>query len=211
LEYLFIFYPILYTVLVIIGLRNYDKIRSNFYLRLFLIFIGYSLLTEVLGFIIGVIFYTNTFPIYNTWNLVNIFFYLFFFLSLLKNPLKRNFIKWISIVFLVFTIIQVTFFKDFIHEFISNNIIIGNFLIVISVLLYFHEILNSNEVLKLKDSMFYWIGLGVLLYNIGFIPVYVVAEFISFGVAFRIITVVLNIIMASCFIIGFFRSKKESN
>lgn len=56
MKYLFIFYPLLYTVVLIIGLMNYNKIRSNLYLRLFLIFIAYSILTEILGLIVGIYF-----------------------------------------------------------------------------------------------------------------------------------------------------------
>lgn len=77
--------------------------------------------------------------------------------------------------------------------------------------MFFYELLKGERILNLKESLFYWIGLGVMLFNVGFIPAYVVAEYISFGIAYRIITVVLNLIMAGCFITGFIVSKKEYN
>jgi len=123
----------------------------------------------------------------------------------------RNLIKGLIIAYLLFTIIEISFFFNFLSQFLINNLIIGSFLITISVLMFFYEQLKSDRILNLKETMFYWIGLGVLLFNVGFIPVYVVAEYISFGVAYRIITVILNLIMASCFIIGFVKSKKEFN
>lgn len=190
---------------------NYKKIRSNFYLKLFIIFIGYSLFTEILGFLIGAILRINSHFIYNSWNLINHYFYMFFFLGLIKNKLRRDFIKGLIIIYLLFTIIEVSFFTNFLNQFLEKNLIIGSFLIMISVLMYFYELLKSDKILNLKGSMFYWIGLGVLFFNVGFIPAYVVAEYISFGVAYRIITLVLNLIMAGCFITGFIVSKKEFN
>lgn len=59
--------------------------------------------------------------------------------------------------------------------------------------------------------MFFWISIGVLLYNIGFIPVFVIAELIDFRGVFMYITFALNIILSLCFISGFVISKKEFN
>ena len=134
-----------------------------------------------------------------------------FFLSRVKNTFRRNVIKGLLLVYLVFTTIEISLFTNYLKQFIAKSTIVGSFLIVISVLIFFNELLKSDKILNLKESMFYWIGLGVLFFNVGFIPAFVIAEYISFGVAYRIITVLLNIIMASCFIIGFIKSKKEFN
>ena len=82
---------------------------------------------------------------------------------------------------------------------------------MITVLIYFSELLQSDEIFNLKKSMVFWISLGVLLFNIGFIPVDIIAEFISFSGVFRIIALILNLLMLACFIAGFIVSKKEFN
>ena len=209
MKYFFLIYPLLYTIILVIGILNYSKIRNSFYLKLFLIFIGYSLLTEILGFVLGFLFGINTFPIYNTWNIVNHFFYLFFFLGLLKNSFKRNIVKIITVIYAVFTFINIAFLSDYINKTLSVNIIIGSTLIVIAIMIYFSELLQSDAILYLKKSLFFWISLGVLLFNIGFIPVFVIAEYISFNGVFRIITLLLNLLMSGCFITGFIVSESE--
>ncbi|GGK38235.1 hypothetical protein E2488_10325 [Gramella jeungdoensis] len=193
------------------GFINYSKIRDSLYIKLFLIFIAYSLLTEISAFIIGVLLRINTFPIYNTWNLMNHFFYLFFFLHLLQNSLKRKILKFIIGIYAVFTAVVISFYVDFLSKFLSINSVIGSILIVISIMIYFSELLQSDEILNLKKSIYFWISLGVLLFNIGFIPVYIIAEFIVFGGVFKIITFFLNLLMISCFVTGFIVSKKEYN
>ncbi|UMB53019.1 hypothetical protein MKD41_11820 [Lutibacter sp. A64] len=210
-KYLFLIYPILYSIVLITGFINYSKIKNSLYLKLFLAFNAYSLLTEISGFIFGVMLKINTFPLFNTWNLINHFFYLFFFLHLLKNRFKKNLIKFIIGSYALFTIIVIAFYYDFINKFLYLNIVIGSILIVIAVLIYFSGLLQSDEILSIKKSMFFWISLGVLLFNIGFIPVYIIAEFISFGGIYNIVALFLNLLMVGCFVIGFILSEKVYN
>lgn len=208
-KYLFLIYPILYSIVLITGFINYSKIKNSLYLKLFLAFNAYSLLTEISGFIFGVMLKINTFPLFNTWNLVNHFFYLFFFLHLLKNTFKKNLIKFIIGSYALFTVIVIVFYYDFVNKFLYLNTVIGSILIVIAVLIYFSELLQSDEILSIKESMFFWISLGVLLFNIGFIPVYIIAEFISFGGIYNLVALFLNLLMVGCFVTGFILSEKS--
>jgi hypothetical protein len=209
--YLFIIYPILYLIILITGIINYAKIKDNFYLKLFLFFIAYSLTTEILGFVIGVLYEINTYPINNGWILVSHFFYLFFFLSLLKSAFKRNIVKYGIVCYTIYTLINISFFSDYLTEFLDINSIVGGILIVISIMIYFSELVQSDGILNLKKSMFFWISLGALFFYIGVIPVDVIAKFINFGVALRVITLLLNLLMAGFFITGFIVSEKEYN
>ncbi len=115
------------------------------------------------------------------------------------------------VIYTVITIIDISFFTNFIERSMDYNIIIGSIIIVVVVLIYLTELLQDDAILNLKGSMFFWISLGALLFNIGFIPVFVIAEFISYSGVFRIITLILNLLMAGCFITGFIISKKEFN
>lgn len=73
------------------------------------------------------------------------------------------------------------------------------------------ELLESDEVLSIKNSLFFWIALGVFLYNLGFLPAFALFKFITVFGMFQYITFILNIIMHSCYITGFIISKKENN
>jgi len=211
LKYFFLIFPILYFFIIVFGLINYHKIRNSFYLNLFLIFIAYSLITEIAGNIFGLILKENSFFIYNTWNLINNYFYLFFFLGILKNSFKKKLVKYLMFIYTVLTIIDISFFTSFIERSMDNNIIIGSIVIVVTVMIYLTELLQDDTILNLKWSMFFWISLGALLFNIGFIPGFVIAEFIAYSGVFRVITLILNLLMTGCFITGFIVSKKEFN
>ncbi|MBT8317643.1 MAG: hypothetical protein HKP59_08445 [Lutibacter sp.] len=107
--------------------------------------------------------------------------------------------------------INISFFSDYLTEFLDINSIVGGILIVISIMIYFSELVQSDGILNLKKSMFFWISLGALFFYIGVIPVDVIAKFINFGVVLRVITLLLNLLMAGFFITGFIVSEKEYN
>jgi len=200
-----------YLLILFVSFYFRGKIQGNKLLNYFIYFLIYSLFTEILGFYIGVYKRINTFYIYNTWNLVNHFFYLFFFYKLIQNKRKKRALILISICYLIFTLITILFFRNFYNQPFINNIIIGSFIIVIAIMFYFMELLNSDVILNLKYSLFFWISLGIFLFNIGFIPIVVIGEYISFTGVFRYVTYALNLIMGTCFILGLVLSKKEYN
>jgi len=139
------------------------------------------------------------------------FFLFILFLTSTTKFLKKENCIFIIGIYAVFTAVVIAFYVDFLTKFLSINSVIGSILIVISIMIYFSELLQSDEILNLKKSIYFWISLGVLLFNIGFIPVYIIAEFIVFGGVFKIITFLLNLLMISCFVTGFIVSKKEYN
>lgn len=205
------FFIVNYFVIIAFAIFFYKKYAHSTQLKLFLYFLIYSFFTEVVGTYCATVLKTPTFFIYHTWIILSIFFYGLFFLTSLKNANARAVIKGLLVFYLIYTIINVSFFKDFVNQPLIDNIIIGRILIVIFVLLYFSELLNSDAILNIKKSLVFWIGIGVLFYNIGFIPVYVIGEYISFRGVFRYISFGLNIIMSVCFITGFLMSKKQYN
>ncbi len=202
-------YIIIYIITLTFGLISYKKYRNNLQLKLFLYFLSYSLLTEIIGTYIISYFNIRANLVYNTWWIFSTLFYMFFFLSRINALVKRNIIIGLISLFIIYNIINVGFFKDYKNQIFVDSFIIGCIFIVVTIMLYYTEILNSNAILNIKKSIFFWISIGVLIFNIGMIPVFVIAEFIDYTGVFRYIILGLNIIMSLCFITGFIVSKKE--
>jgi len=88
---------------------------------------------------------------------------------------------------------------------------LGELFIVLTIMIYYAELIKSDSILNFKNSLFFWISIGVLIFNIGIIPVLVIAELIDYQCIFRYIILGLNIVMTLSFITGFLISKKEYN
>ena len=204
-------YPLIYFLTIVVGLIYYSKYKQRKALRFFLGFLIYSFFTEVIGNYCGRILGFNTFYIYNTWHLMNHLFYMFFFMHLMKETFKSNFIKWLLVIYIMIVAIDVIFVEKFITEGLINIMIIGSLFVVISVMLFFIDLINRDEILEIHKTLVFWISIGVLLFNIGLIPIIIIAEFIAYRGVFSYIILTLNIIMSLCFITGFIVSKKEYN
>jgi len=205
------FFIINYFLIIVFGVFYYSKIKDSIPLKLFMVFLIYSFFTEVAGTYFAFYIKTNTAVIYNSWNVVNYLFLTYFFASQLESNLKRNIVLGFGISYLALFILNSFFLKNYLAQVFVYNIVIGKILIVIWVLMYFSELLKGDRFFKVVKSMYFWITTGVFIYAVGFIPVFLVAEYISFGSIFRKITFGLNIVMSVCFITGFIMSEKEYN
>src|SRR5680860_1558366 len=107
-------YPLIYLTTIFFGIIYYSKYAHNKELIFFLIFLIYSLLTELFGNYKGRVLQTNTFYIYNTWNIVNHLFYMFFFLVKLNDIFKRRILISLIFLYVLLTVINVLFFENYI-------------------------------------------------------------------------------------------------
>ena len=59
--------------------------------------------------------------------------------------------------------------------------------------------------------MIFWISIGLLLFHIGSIPIFIAKQFLNYNATHNYILLGLNIIMYGSFIIGFILSDKKYN
>jgi hypothetical protein len=204
-------YPIIYSIIIAFGIFNYSKFKQNCYLKAFLFFLIYSFLTELTGTYVIRVLKIPSFFVYNTWVIASNIFYFLFFLSKIKELKLRKVSISMLVIFVLFTVINILFFKNYFNESLIYINILGKILTSVIIMIYYTEVLKSNDLLYFQKSLFFWISIGVLLYNIGFVPVFIIAELIDFTGIFRYIAFALNIILSLCFITGFIVSKKEYN
>jgi hypothetical protein len=80
------------------------------------------------------------------------------------------------------------------------------------IMLYFYQLLHSNEVLHVSKNLLFYISIGYLLYLVGILPMRIVRNYFYelpnyqyiFSVGFM-----LSIVMNICFIVGFICSEKR--
>ena len=114
-------------------------------------------------------------------------------------------------IFSIGLLINQLFFQEFEHKLQTYTFILGLFLVTILVFIYLSEIMNSDKIFKLTNTSEFWISIGIIIFNFGFIPVLVVAELIRWEGIYNYILLFVNVIMYSCFITGFIISKREYN
>ena len=200
-----------YLLTILVGFVYWDKLKQSLPLKLWLYFLIYSFFTEIAANLFSITYHIRAIEIYNTWWLVNSFFYMLFFLTKVKKKIKRKVIQGFIVLFGLYVVISLLFFKKYSSVYLVDSYIFGQLLVVLSIMMYYTELLKSEEILNIKHSLFFWISIGALIFNIGMLPVFVISELISFQGIFSYIILGLNIILSLCFITGFIISKKEYN
>lgn len=140
-----------------------------------------------------------------------LFFTSSFFLSQIKNSKKRKIVQGFIVVYGLYVLISSLFYKDYGSVYLVDSWVLGQLFVVLTIMLYYTELLKSDTILNIKYSLLFWISIGALIFNIGILPVFVIAELIRFQGIFRYIILGLNVVLSLSFIIGFIVSKKEYN
>lgn len=171
-----------------------------------------------LPFILGYIFLTEMFGEYLYYdvlgfnaiffNISNTCFFIFFFYVFYNFLEKRNYRKLIKILSLgfLFAVLIDFYLQDIIREPFLYSYIIGGICIIICVVLYFLEMLNSSRVLHMKQDLLFWFGVGLLLFFVGYIPIKISRLFFTTADnSFKFLTIIhrfLIVILYGCFTLG---------
>ena len=204
-------YPLIYSISILVGLFNFKKFSHNKPLKFFLYFLIYTLVSEIIGAYMGKILVVKNNVIYNSWNIINMLFVSYLLLSQITNKFKRIIIYLLVAIFIIITFVNVLFYAGIFEYLLSKNNLLAKTLVVVVVIIYFTEVLENDKILNFKNSLFFWIALGIFLYNIAFLPAYALFKYTSVYGMFKYITLGLNLIMHTCFIMGFLLSRKEFN
>lgn len=205
------FFIVNYAVIIIFGLYHFRKFKNCKPLKLFLGFIIYSFLTESLATFLLYEKRINVSLLYNLWNINAILFYFYFFWNFIKSNGKRFAIGLFTAICILLYVGNALFYQNILEESFRNIHIVGKLFISVVVIFYFSEILSSDAILNFKKSLTFWVALGVFIYALGLIPIFVMGKLIGFMGVYRYVIILLNILMALSFITGFIVSKKEYN
>lgn len=203
-----IFIELLSAVFSIVYYYKYKKVPI---LKFFPIILWYVFLNELLGFYIRIYISDHNAIIYNVY--YGIFFtYLFI---LFRKYLKRKKFKSVVTAFLIvyfFTFFIEGFFKNYLIEFQTIAYVLAAVQLIIIIILYFIEILESDKVLVVGKNLLFWISVGLLLFYVGYVPYRIIRNFyteLTHSSLLIAVNVTLTVIMNVCYIIGFIWSDRK--
>lgn len=197
------------AIAAIVALIYYRKYKSS-YLKYFLFFLWYVVINECLGRYMSTKLDMNNNLIFNLYIFIN-FIFLF---SIYRHYIKKQRTKQYITIFICVYIITLIFSYFFLNENYATKLqvvpfIVGACFLVISVIFYFIEILKSEKILLITRNLLFWISVGILLFNVGAIPILIVREYDTGNkVLIQIIFLSLVILLNICYITGFIISNK---
>ncbi|WP_146052846.1 hypothetical protein [Aquimarina sp. I32.4] len=194
----------------IVATIYYNKYRNTHILKYIIFLIWYVALNEIIGLYIRSKNWDTALPM-NIYNVVNFTFILILYRSYLNEKKSKKIALVFCIIYLIAFIIN-GFYENYYIKFQSIPYIIAAFAVIITISLYFREILNSEEVLNAKRNLLFWISVGLLIYFVGNIPFRILRNYyieLTDATIYFLVNFTLTVILNICFIIGFIWSKKK--
>lgn len=194
--------PLVYFLVITVFVEAVGSYR-NFYGKL-----------DFVDALIGTKFENNLW-LYNGYVIVSLFFFLSFYRSILSNLRNKKLLKILLLTSIL--VIGLDLYYSGSKYFETNlgySFIWTTFCVFICVALYFYEVLMSDKVLNFYNSSLFYISIGLLIWWLVLPPMIVYMPYyieINPDVV-RIRTLIFlfsNIILYSCYVIGFLWGKEE--
>ena len=175
--------------------------------RDFIYFFWLITIIDISGYLIQSFCEFENYFIYNLLFLFYFIFILRWFFKILDN---KKVVKTLILLYILIVILSVIK-QRFFNELLSIHFVGGALIVVISSLLYFKQILNSNEILIIKNSLPFWLTIGNIIYFVGMLPLIILQKYLNISNYAYLITILfVNFITYFCYSLGFLWMKKKS-
>jgi len=163
-------YIITLSVCFICSLISF-RLHYPFHLRLFAVFLGISLVTEIAAnLVMHALHLKSNYSIYSAFMLIEYCIYAVYFRSIIHNKKTRRFLNAFLVAFpVVWT--ATTFFVFGRHHWNSYVILLGDAFTTAMCVVYFREVFISDELIDFKSSPEFWIVAGLIIYSCCEIPI----------------------------------------
>jgi len=208
LEELRLYSKYLALVVAIVGLYKYND-YAHTKAKYFLFSVWYIVFTEFLGTYFYKWFGMVNYSVYNTYMLVQLSFYLWWIRTLIESRFKRKIIAIFLTIFVITHLVDDIFIHSFLYESSNYGYTAGVIFVVITICLYLIEQFNSEKVLTITNSKYFWFLLGILIFNATYLPFKIAIKYFLFGDIrpLSAVNFALCVILYSCFLVGFLKAK----
>ncbi|WP_369048825.1 hypothetical protein [Tenacibaculum sp. UWU-22] len=205
-----IYIILVFEVLAAIIATIYYKKYKNTTERYFLYYLWAVFFVEMAGLSYWKILKSgNNYWIYIIYTYFSFLFFFYWFYSILEKKKYKKILLFLAFIFSVYGIYNFMVLSW--NQYQIPTFVCGAIITIISALLYFSELLDSDKVLNVKTELRFWIATGLLLFNVGMTPFMIFSDYFkSDNRLFVIILVSLNFILYGCYSLGFIWLKPKN-
>lgn len=191
----------------IVSVFYWKKIRNTHY-KWFSLYLLYIIATDVFGkYLIS-----HNIPNQHFYDYFVIPVEFLFFYWLLYRALKSGSSKRLPAIatglYLLSFLVDVFYFAKHVYPFYSFSYSVGNLLLLVLILSFFIQMINSDAVLTYRSNMMFWISTGLLIFYLGSCPYYglrntFVEQYHRINIVYNNIVLLLDCIMYLMFTFSF--------
>lgn len=214
---------------VISGTIYISKYRVDKATRYFVRFLWFTIFIElVFGWLPTLIkeleslsFFRETFLrknywIYNIYFIISFYVYVNYFKQNIKSKKSRRVLNISVICYVVTACMNLTFSDFYFKTFSSYTFIMGSILFLISIAIFYFEMLKSDNVLLFYKSIPFYVSVGSLVFHLTVTPLFIYSKYFHMSISpefvhiYGVIFTSANIFLYTCYTIGFIVCLQEN-
>lgn len=206
---------VLYVITLVVSLVFYKRYKHT-PLRYFPLLLIFTIIIESIGLFITTTEgeSANTSMYYNSYHIVAFLFYFYVFRHSIDTKSFKRAITIFAVIYILSSSVN-PFYQDFLLESQLGSWLIGGIFLILSVFLFYGEVLNNDKTHEIRHDPLFWIGTGLLFFHAGYIPIKIIRLYYAkltgnqyLGLAILQLSVL--IISYLCYNIGFIWSRKNT-
>lgn len=188
----------------------YNKYKKTKFLKFIVFFLWYIVCNDFLGLYLRNKGEDNTI-LYNIYNLINFSFFFLLYQHYMQNKYRRTTVRLFGLIY-IFAFIINSLFENYFEKHQSIPYLIGAIFLLITIVFYFVELLNSEQVLYANRNLLFWISVGQLIYFVGNIPFRFLRNYydeVTDATLALLVNLSVGATMYICYIFGFIWSDRK--
>lgn len=143
-----------------------------------------------------------------------------FFFWIFHKEFKTTKNKWLPTfcfgLYMLSLASDILYFRKSPYIYLSFSYTIGNILLLVLVLRFFLQLMNSNKVLQFRQNILFWVSSGLLVYYLGSCPYYGLRNLLVYKyydtifIYYSMFVYILNCLMYLTFALSFICGKPNS-
>jgi len=200
----------------ITGLVFWNKFKNSYW-KWFPVYLGVIILTELIGeYLLHVKKdLASNIALYSYFGIpIQFFFFYWLFYQQFKPAAKSKWPLISAAIYLICLVTDLAYISKIKLYFESFSYVIGCIFLLILILIYFARFIKSDEIIKYRTSMMFWVALGLMIFYIGAMPFFAFRTELyrqdkDFFYTYWYIQFGLNYLMYLLFIISFIWGKPK--
>ncbi len=203
---------------------NYTK--WNYY---FVIYLWITLAVDITGLYSTIAYYsdftyfsfvedtvfTKNFWFFNVYIVYAFSFLSLYFRSLLTSKILRKILKVLTGLYFIVSVSVFLFSEVFFSEFSKFSFFAGVLILLLSVFIYYYELLVTDRILNLKYNLSFYFSVGLIIFYVCLTPLalmsnYLVSENVLFLKLYENFLLYGNLFLYSTFILAFLLCSKKN-
>lgn len=189
------------------------KNNSHSKLKFTVVYIGIVTIIELVSYLLRINGVNNIF-LYNILGVFEFCLFTWIYYYLITSVrIKKLIIILIPISIIIYTINGIFFSNPIFLSYLNFALAFKSLVITLIIMLYLFEIVKTEKVLYLKEIFAFWMSIGLLFFQVGYLPFKLLHPYLEDNSLNLIYTIQTpcSLLMYGSFSIGYIISKKENN